>query len=161
VIATLVELRRLGYEVQVGGDQVRLRWRGEGRPPRDQVLPLLEEVKRRKAEVLAALTRPEMTGAVPAESASTMTAISGSAAVTDPVGPCSPNVQPAGHDPNLAMNDECCGWCGSTMLWHADTGSGRIYCEWCHAVYNPSTSGWHAGERAKQCVMSDSGADPT
>jgi hypothetical protein len=159
MIPVLEALQELGYEVQVNGDHVRLRWRGDGQPPRERVVPLLEEVKRRKAEVLAAFTRPEMIGAVPAASASTMTEISGSAAVTDPVGPSSPNVQPAGHDPVPAEEAECCGWCGSTRLWPADTGSGRIYCQACHAVYNPSTGHWHPGERAKQRVMSDSGAD--
>ena len=150
MIAAIIELQQLGYEVQADGDHVRLRWRGEGRPPRDQVVPLLNEVKQRKAEVLAALTTTEMTGRIPASSASTMTASSASAGVANPVEPSSPTVQPAGHDPVPAEEAECCGWCGSTRLWHADTGSGRIYCETCHSVYNPSQGRWADGERAKQ-----------
>jgi hypothetical protein len=150
VIPVLEELRQLGYEVQVDGDHVCLRWRGDGEPPRERVLPLVEEVKRRKAEVVAALTTTGMTAVDPAAAASAMTVSSRRAILADPVEPCSPNVQPAAHDPNLAMNDECCGWCGSTMLWHADTGSGRIYCETCHSVYHPSQGCWTDGERAKQ-----------
>jgi len=116
MIAAIIELQQLGYEVQADGDHVRLRWRGEGRPPRDQVVPLLNEVKQRKAEVLAALTTTEMTGRIPAASASTMTAGSASAAVADSVEPCSPNVPPSGHDPHAAAEDQGCGWCGSTRL---------------------------------------------
>jgi hypothetical protein len=160
VIAALVELQRLGYEIQVDGDQVSLRWRGDGEPPRERVVPLVEEVKRRKAEVLATLTNTEMTEVVPAISANPMRAISTSATLAAPVEPCSPKVQPSGHDPAAATEDQGCGWCGSTTLWNADTGSGRIFCEACHAVYNPSTARWHDGERAKRHVMIDSGADP-
>jgi hypothetical protein len=94
MIATIIALQQLGYEVQVDGDHLRLRWRGEGNPPRDRVVLLLQEVRRRKAEVLAALTTPQMTGGSPAVSPSTMTANSGSTAVADPVEPphrqCSP-----------------------------------------------------------------------
>jgi hypothetical protein len=42
-----------------------------------------------------------------------------------------------------------CGWCWSSQTWRAET-SGRIHCDDCHAVYNPATGGWDAGERAKQ-----------
>jgi hypothetical protein len=136
MIAAIIALQQLGYEVQADGDQLRLRWRGEGKPPRDQVVPLLNEVKRRKVEILAALTTPAMTGGIPAAPTSTMTASSLSAAA-DPVASSLPKVQPAGGDPVPAEDAERCGWCGSTRLWHADTGSGRIYCEACHAVYNP------------------------
>jgi hypothetical protein len=153
MIATIIALQQFGYEVQVDSDHLRLRWRGEGNPPRDRVVLLLQEVRRRKAEVLAALTTPQMTSGSPAVSPSTMTANSGSTAVADPVEPSSPTVQPAGGDPAPAEDVEGCGWCGSTRLWHADTGSGRIYCEACHAVYHPAQGRWAAGERAKQQLV--------
>jgi hypothetical protein len=149
MIAAVIALQQLGYEAQVDGDQLRLRWRGEGNPPRDQVVPLLHEVKRRKVEVLAALTIPEMTDGILTASIS-ITAGSVSSAVATSVELSLPKVPPAGGDPLAAEDVECCGWCGSTRLWHADTGSGRIYCEVCHAVYNPAQGRWAAGERAKQ-----------
>jgi hypothetical protein len=152
MIAAIIALQQLGYEVQVDGDQLHLRWRGEGDPPRERVVPLLAEVQRRKAEVLAYLTTPEMTGGIPAASPSTMTAGSVRTAVPDPVEPSSPNVQLAGRDPAPAEDVERCGWCGSTRLWHADTGSGRIYYEACHSVYNPAQGRWADGERAKQRI---------
>jgi hypothetical protein len=160
MIAAIIALQQLGYEVQVDGDQLHLRWRGEGDPPRDQAVPLLHEVKRRKVEVLAALTTPEMSGGIPAVSPSPMTAGSVSTAVAHPVETSLPKVQPAGGDPAPAEDAEVCGWCGSTRLWHADTGSGRIYCEACHAVYHPAQGRWADGERAKQRIMFDSTADP-
>jgi hypothetical protein len=116
------------------------------------------EVQRRKAEVLLALTPTEVTGGISAASASTMTVSSAGTAVADPVEPSSSDMQPSEYDPAPATKDQGCGWGGSTRLWHADTGSGRIYCQACHAVYNPSTGRWHPGEGAKQRVMSDSGA---
>ena len=51
----LSELREAGYEVSAEGGEVRLRWQREEPPPRALVLPLLEEAKRRKPEILAAL----------------------------------------------------------------------------------------------------------
>jgi hypothetical protein len=152
MIAAVIALQQLGYQVQVDGDQLRLRWKGEGAPPRDQVVPFLHKVKRRKVEILAALTTPEMTGAIPDASPSTMMASSVSAA-TDPVESSAPSVPPAGQGPAPAEAAECCGWCGSTRLWHADTGSGRIYCEACHAVYHPAQGRWADAERAKQRII--------
>jgi hypothetical protein len=38
--------------------------------------------------------------------------------------------------------------------------SGRIYCDDCHAVYNPSVGYWHPGERAKDHAASALGAGP-
>jgi hypothetical protein len=51
----LLELQRIGYEVQAQAGEVRLRWRREEPPRRELVLPLLEEAKRSKGEILAAL----------------------------------------------------------------------------------------------------------
>jgi hypothetical protein len=152
MIAAIIALQQLGYEVQVDGDQLRLRWRGDSKPPRERVVPLLEEVRRHKLEVLAALTTTAMTDGIPAASTSTMPASSVRTAVAHPVGPSSPKVQPAGCAPGPAEDTEDCGWCGSTRLWHADTGSGRIYCQVCHSVYNPAQGRWADGERAKQRV---------
>src|SRR5262249_49919544 len=42
-----------------------------------------------------------------------------------------------------------CGWCASLQMWAAPA-SGRLYCEDCHAVFNPSRGRWSPGERAKR-----------
>jgi hypothetical protein len=55
MIPVVPALEALGYEVRVRGDQLHLRWLGEGQPPRALVVPLLLELTRRKNEVLAAL----------------------------------------------------------------------------------------------------------
>ena len=52
-----------------------------------------------------------------------------------------------------------CGWCASLQVWPAPE-SGRVYCERCRAVFNPSTGGWHPGERAKRRLTSDPAVDP-
>jgi hypothetical protein len=121
MISVLTELQQLGYAVQVEGDQLRLMWHGEGKPPRERVMPLVTALQRGKHEVLAALRNTDV-----------------SEDQTDR-GPC--------------------GWCQSTMVWHADTGSGRIYCLACHAVFNPSEGRWAAGELAKRRLASDASAD--
>jgi hypothetical protein len=149
MIAAIIELQQLGYEVRVDGDHVFLLWCGAAKPPRERVVPLLEDVRRHKVEVLLDLTNTAIIGGIPAASADTRTASSASAAVAHPLEPSSPNVPPTGHDPAPDEDAECCGWCGSTRVWHADTGSGRIYCEACHSVYNPSQARWADGERAK------------
>ena len=50
------ELRRLGFEIEAAGDQVRVRHQS---PPRPEALPLLEYIRQHKAEVLAALAGPQ------------------------------------------------------------------------------------------------------
>jgi hypothetical protein len=50
-----------------------------------------------------------------------------------------------------------CGCCGSTQTWRAEA-SGRIHCDDCHAVFNPSDDYWHPGERAKHHATSALGA---
>lgn len=51
------ELRRLGFEIEAAGDQVRVRHQS---PPRPEALPLLEYIRHHKAEVLAALAGPQL-----------------------------------------------------------------------------------------------------
>jgi hypothetical protein len=161
------------------GDQLPFQWHGEGAPPHEHVLLVQEEEKqptqkppiapsrppqtadrkgspvrprarRSKAEVSAALTGGEPPATVPGVSVSNLTALSDHVSVTDPVELGSPHVQTAGHLATPATPDDRCGWCGSTRLWHADTGSGRIHCEVCHAVYNPRKGCWNPGERDKE-----------
>jgi ParB-like chromosome segregation protein Spo0J len=163
----------------VDGDPLPSQAGGEGNFPRDQGLPLQEEDKRCIQESLAPLSRPsratnrkgspgrtrtrrsnaelladstskELTEAVPGASTSALTEISGSATIADPVELCSPDVQPAEEVAAPAPQDDRCGWCGSTSLWSADTGSGRIHCLACHAVYNPSTHLWAPGQQDKR-----------
>jgi hypothetical protein len=57
------------------------------------------------------------------------------------------------HKPALvvAFQDHC-GWCQSRQLWAP--ASGRIFCQDCHAVFNPSRGGWSPGERAKRRLTS-------
>lgn len=50
------ELRRLGFEIEAAGDQVRVRHQSQ---PLPEALPLLEYIREHKAEVLAALTGPQ------------------------------------------------------------------------------------------------------
>jgi hypothetical protein len=189
----LLELQRIGYEVRAQAGEVRLRWRREEPPRRELVLPLLEEAKRRKGEILAALAMlartvdgdqapartptpwahepadagprtvrastpraPEATvskaahrdrqgasldmpGFSPDEDVAESSA-STDATVTEATGACE-------AIPFVDLTR--CGWCGSTQLWWADTGSGRVYCRECHGVYNPSQPCWSPGESGK------------
>jgi len=50
------DLRRLGFEIEAVGDRVRVRHPFQ---PRPEALPLLEQIRQHKAEVLAALTGPQ------------------------------------------------------------------------------------------------------
>ena len=50
------ELRRLGFEIEAAGDQVRVRHQSQ---PQPEALPLLEYIRQHKADVLAALTGPQ------------------------------------------------------------------------------------------------------
>ena len=76
MIPVVPALHALGYEIHGRGDQLHLRWLGEGEPSRALVVPLLLELKRRKAEVLAALIKthpieagPEQPGSRPGPAA--------------------------------------------------------------------------------------------
>ena len=62
-VRVLDRLRSLGYEVRVEegstGTKLKLLWRGSGnRPPMSVVRPLIEELRARKEEVVAALRAP-------------------------------------------------------------------------------------------------------
>lgn len=48
----LRELEELGYEVAFEGNNIRLTWRGQGKPDPATVKPLLDELKRRKEEAI-------------------------------------------------------------------------------------------------------------
>jgi hypothetical protein len=56
VVKQLVDL---GYLVQLEGDEVVCRWNGPGHPVLHQVLPLFEELKRMKPQVVESL-QPEL-----------------------------------------------------------------------------------------------------
>lgn len=150
------------------GDQLPFQWEGEENPPREQVPPVQEEEKpstqapsaapsrpaptrtrRSTAEVSAASTMGDLAGPVPGASAPQMEP-PGSATVADPVAPCSPDVPPTGDGAVPTPQDNRCGSCGSSSLWPADTGSGRIHCNACRAVYNPSTGLWAPGQPDKR-----------
>jgi len=60
-MTVLTDLQALGYAVHVQGDRLHLQWRGEGKPPRAQVLRLVEELKRCKPEILRLLSGPAAT----------------------------------------------------------------------------------------------------
>ena len=51
----LDELRRLGYRIQLDGENIICRFIGPGKPDREQVVPLLQELKAGKAEAVAQL----------------------------------------------------------------------------------------------------------
>jgi hypothetical protein len=57
----LTDLQALGYEVHAHSDRLHVQWLGEGKPPRAQVLPLVEELKRCKPEILRLLSGPAAT----------------------------------------------------------------------------------------------------
>jgi hypothetical protein len=48
----LRELEAMGYDITLDGNNVRLTWRGQGKPDPATVKPLLEELKRRKEEAI-------------------------------------------------------------------------------------------------------------
>lgn len=48
----LRQLEKIGYQATLDGDNVRLTWRGMGKPDPAIVRPLLEELKRRKEEAI-------------------------------------------------------------------------------------------------------------
>jgi hypothetical protein len=189
----LVILQQLGYHVHAQGDQLHLRWRGKHPPPRARVLPLLHDVQRRKADILAALAQAqEAVGGREAHPRTPMPRSGGARADHQAAGareqpaPDQPvfaaaytdgevaTLDRAGSSPDeatatrAAMTDAIdpqasgageaaapadrtrCGWCGSTRLWPSETGSGRVFCEECHAPYNPSAGCWSPGDSAKR-----------
>jgi len=58
----LDELRRLGYRIQLDGENIICRFIGPGKPDRERVVPLLQELKAGKAEAVAQLRREAAEG---------------------------------------------------------------------------------------------------
>jgi hypothetical protein len=62
------------------------------------------------------------------------------------------------HKPALvAAFQDHCGWCQSRQLWAP--ASGRIFCQDCHAVFNPRPGGWSPGVRAHRRPPDHPGVD--
>ena len=53
----LYNLKSLGYDVEVKENNIRLSYKGEGRPDKNKVLPLLEELKANKNKVIKELQK--------------------------------------------------------------------------------------------------------
>ncbi|MSS72857.1 MAG: hypothetical protein EXS64_15390 [Candidatus Latescibacteria bacterium] len=60
----LFRLRTMGYNIQTEGREIIYRWQGLGKPDPASVLPLLEEMRLRKAEALAVLEDVEERSAI-------------------------------------------------------------------------------------------------
>ncbi len=56
---TLDNLKSLGYDVEVKEDNIKLLYRGEGKPDKEKVVPLLEELKSNKSEAIKELQKGE------------------------------------------------------------------------------------------------------
>jgi hypothetical protein len=56
-VNVVTQLQDLGYVVQLEGTEVVCRWSGPGYPEGRRVLPLLDELKRTKPEVVESLLR--------------------------------------------------------------------------------------------------------
>ncbi len=57
VIETLMSL---GYDPILEGDNIRMSYKGVGEPSKDKVIPLLQEIKNHKPEVIVYLQREEV-----------------------------------------------------------------------------------------------------
>jgi hypothetical protein len=57
----LDNLKSLGYDVEVKEDNIRLSYKGEGKPDKNRVLPLLEELKSKKNEAIKELKQARKT----------------------------------------------------------------------------------------------------
>ncbi len=55
----LDNLKSLGYDVEVKEDNIKLSYRGEGKPDKEKVVPLLEELKSNKSEAIKELQKGE------------------------------------------------------------------------------------------------------
>ncbi len=55
----LDNLKSLGYDVEIKENNIRLSYKGEGRPDKNRVLPLLEELKANKNEAIKELRKGE------------------------------------------------------------------------------------------------------
>jgi hypothetical protein len=48
----------LGYSIGILGDDLSLKWQGQGDPPKDEVLPLIQIIKQNKDEIFRELEKP-------------------------------------------------------------------------------------------------------
>ncbi len=55
----LDSLKSLGYDVEIKENNIRLSYKGEGRPDKNRVLPLLEELKANKERAIKELQKGE------------------------------------------------------------------------------------------------------
>ncbi len=55
----LDSLKSLGYDVEIKENNIRLSYKGEGKPDKNSVLPLLEELKIKKNEAIKELQKGE------------------------------------------------------------------------------------------------------
>ncbi len=53
----LDNLKSLGYDVEIKENNIRLSYKGEGKPDKNRVLPLLEELKAKKGEAIKELQK--------------------------------------------------------------------------------------------------------
>ncbi len=53
----LDNLKSLGYDVEIKENNIRLSYKGEGRPDKNRVLPLLKELKGKKNEIIKELQK--------------------------------------------------------------------------------------------------------
>lgn len=51
----LSTLKALGYKIELKGENIRLTYTGKGKPDKDKVLPLIEELKAHKEEIVREL----------------------------------------------------------------------------------------------------------
>ncbi len=56
----LDNLKSLGYDVEIKENNIRLSYKGEGRPDKNRVLPLLEELKANKDRAIKELQKGEL-----------------------------------------------------------------------------------------------------
>jgi len=55
----LDNLKSLGYDMEIREGNIRLSYRGEGKPDREKVIPLIEELKSKKNEAIRELQKGE------------------------------------------------------------------------------------------------------
>ena len=53
-------LKTLGYEVTIEGNNLRLVYKGTGEPPKDKILPLLDELRANKENAINYLKQKKM-----------------------------------------------------------------------------------------------------
>lgn len=56
----ILQIEALGYNVNIEGDQIRLRWNGQGNPDPQLVVPLLKEIRAHKIQALQYLKRQDL-----------------------------------------------------------------------------------------------------